>query len=63
MTQFLDRRKPELQWQMNVDLFNAGDKKEACVEMLKLIKQTPPHPKSTAWANQLLDMLRSKPGN
>jgi len=63
MVQYLERQKPELEWQMQLDLFNAGDKKEACVEMLKLIKQSPPHPKATDWAKQLLDMLRSKPSN
>jgi len=65
---FLSNVYPELLWQMEVDVFKAGDQRGASMRMLQHLEKYSAHPKAPEWAEQfhlLLDpdAAVSLPGN
>jgi hypothetical protein len=49
---FLSNVYPELLWQMEVDVFKAGDQRGASLRMLQHLEKYTTHPKTPEWAKQ-----------
>jgi hypothetical protein len=65
---FLSTVYPELLWQMEVDVFKAGDQRGASLRMLQHLEKYTAHPKAPDWARQFHVLLDpeaavSLPGN
>jgi hypothetical protein len=60
-TRFVMETLPELQWQMEVDLFRAGDEGGAAVRMLQHIEKYLSHRSAREWGDQFKNMLSPKP--
>ena len=54
---FLIETVPNLEWQMEVDLFKSGDQKRAAVNMLAQIESNLGHPKVRDWGTQFRDLV------
>ena len=54
---FLAETQPELMWQMELDLYKAGDQKRSAVRMLEHIKTYVTHPKARDWGTQLRSLI------
>ncbi len=54
---FLSERRPQLEWEREVDLFRAGDQRAAAMRMLDLIEKHAGTPKSREWADQFKALL------
>lgn len=48
---------PDLQWQMEMDLFQCGDQQAAAPRMLAHLQKHLTHPKARDWSDQLRDLL------
>ena len=49
MERFLTERRPQMQWDMEMDLFAAGDQKGAALRMLEHIEKHPSHENCPDW--------------
>nr|MCS5538841.1 hypothetical protein [Roseibacillus sp.] len=49
MEKFLEVRRPQLQWQKELDLFQVGDQKGASLRMLKHLETYPSHRDIATW--------------
>src|SRR5690606_29046891 len=54
---FLADTLPELQWEMEVDLYRHGDQRGAALRMLAHIEKNLTHTKSRDWASQFQQLL------
>lgn len=52
MEQFLEERRPQLQWKKEMDLFAVGDQKRASLRMLKHIEAHAAHPDIATWISE-----------
>ncbi|MBN8460170.1 MAG: hypothetical protein J0M04_20275 [Verrucomicrobia bacterium] len=52
---------PELQWQMELDLFRCGDQRGAAPRMIAHLEKHITHPKAKDWSDQLRTLLSAKP--
>jgi len=59
-TKFLIEKKPELVWEMEVDLFKAGDQSGAATRMLSIVSSNMSHNKAKKWAEELTDLVAPK---
>ncbi|MCF7732769.1 MAG: hypothetical protein K9N23_13855 [Akkermansiaceae bacterium] len=50
---------PDLQWQMEIDLFQCGDQQAAAPRMLAHLEKHLTHPKARDWSDQLRNLLRT----
>ena len=57
---FLAEGVPQLQWEMEVDLFNHGDEGGAAMRMLALIEKNITHPSAREWGEQFKTLLKPK---
>lgn len=57
---FLTETVPQLQWEMELDLFNAGDESGAAVRMLAHIEKHIAHPSARQWGEQFKALLTPK---
>lgn len=57
---FLAERQPELQWQMEVDLFRNGDESGAAMRMLTHLEKHITHKSARKWAEELSNLLKPK---
>jgi hypothetical protein len=57
---FLAEGLPQLQWTMEVDLFNHGDEAGAAVRMLALLEKNINHPNAREWGEQFKTLLKPK---
>jgi hypothetical protein len=57
---FMTRTVPELQWQMESDLFASGDESAAAMRMLAHLEKFNNHPSSRQWREQFENMLKPK---
>ena len=55
---FLKETLPELRWAAEVDLYKAGDERNAALRMISIIEKNPYHPSIEKWADELLDLLQ-----
>ncbi len=58
---FIAETRPELQWQMEVDLFKAGDESGAARRMLEHIMANITHRSARAWGEQFRNLLSPPP--
>ena len=58
---FMVETLPNLQWQMEMDLFRSGDEGGAAVRMLAHIEKHLTHKSAREWGEQLKDLLSPKP--
>jgi len=54
---FLIDERPDLLWQMEVDLFRAGDQRKAALRMLDHLEHYQSHPKAPDWAQDFIDLI------
>ena len=54
---FLIDERPNLLWQMEVDLFRAGDQRKAALRMLDHLEHYQNHPKATDWTQNFIDLI------
>lgn len=59
---FLSNVYPELLWQMEVDVFKAGDQRGASLRMLQHLEKYTAHPKAPEWASQFHLLLDPEAG-
>jgi hypothetical protein len=59
-TKFLQEGVPRMQWQMEMDLFKAGDENGAAVRMLDHLKKYVNHPNAREWGDQFKSLLKPK---
>lgn len=57
---FLSDTLPDLRWQMERDLFKAGDERTAALHMLEQLQQNATHPKAAEWMKQMAEILMPK---
>jgi hypothetical protein len=57
---FMTRVVPELQWQMESDLFASGDESAAAMRMLAHLEKFNNHPSSRKWREAFEKMLKPK---
>ena len=57
---FLTEDLPKLQWEMEVDLFKAGDENGAALRMLAHIEKNITHPSAREWGEQFKTLLKPK---
>jgi hypothetical protein len=65
---FLSNVYPDLLWQMEIDVFKAGDQRGASLRMLQHLEKYTAHPKAPDWAREFHALLDpeatvSQPGN
>lgn len=58
---FLADTLPELQWQMELDLFRAGDQRAAALRMLQHIEKNVTHARAREWGEQFKALISPKP--
>jgi hypothetical protein len=54
---FVAETQPEMMWQMEMDLYKAGDQKRAAVKMLEHIESNVTHPKAREWGSQFRGLI------
>jgi len=59
---FLAEKIPQLQWQMEIDIFKHGDQSGAAKRMLAHLDKHLTHASSREWADQFTDLLRPPTG-
>ncbi|MEO8613679.1 MAG: hypothetical protein ABI600_00940 [Luteolibacter sp.] len=57
---FLAEGLPQLEWDMEVDLFNHGDESSAALRMLAIIEKNISHPSAREWGEQFKTLLQPK---
>ena len=60
MARFLSEKRPDLQWQMETDLFKAGDQKGAAVRMLGHIEKYLGHKNEAKWIEAFEGLVSPK---
>jgi hypothetical protein len=60
MARFLSEKRPELQWQMEKDLFKAGDQRGAALRMLAHIEKYLGHKNEAKWIGDFEDLVSGK---
>jgi hypothetical protein len=55
---FLAEKQPELQWQMEVDLFRNGDESAAALRMLAHLEKHINHPSARKWGDDFKNLLK-----
>jgi hypothetical protein len=55
---FVKEKLPELQWQMEVDLFRHGDEAEAAKRMCAHIEKNINHPSARKWSEAFVDLIK-----
>ena len=55
---FVKEKLPELQWQMEVDLFRHGDEAEAAKRMCAHIEKNINHPSARKWSEAFFDLIK-----
>jgi hypothetical protein len=60
---FLAETLPDLQWQMEVDLFRAGDQRAAAVRMLAHIEKNVTHGRAREWGQEFQALISPEPAN
>lgn len=60
MERFMTETVPELQWQMEMDLFRHGDESGSAMRMLAHIEKNLSHKSSRGWGDQLKNLLTPK---
>lgn len=58
---WLEEGRKSLMWQMEVDLFNAGDEKGASIRMLKHLKENLTHKSAPRWISQFTSLVQPPP--
>lgn len=58
LDRFNDQTKPQLQWQMEVDLYQSGDQSGAAVRMLAHLQKNLAHPAARQWGEQFKNLLK-----
>lgn len=58
---FVTERVPELQWQMEMDLFKNGDEQAAALRMLAHLEKHIAHKSARQWSDELKNILRPTP--
>ena len=58
---FLTETLPDLQWQMEMDLFRCGDESGAAKRMIKQIQNHPEHKSCRTWSEEFKNLLAPKP--
>ena len=58
---FVNETLPDLEWQMELDLFRHGDEAGAAKRMLKQIQNHPDHKSCHAWTEEFANLLKPKP--
>ena len=58
---FMTETLPELQWQMEMDLFRSGDESGAAKRMIKHILNHPDHRSCRTWSEDFKNLLKPKP--
>lgn len=54
---FLETTQPKLQWDMEVDLYRAGDESGAASRMLAHLQKHIAHPSAKGWSDELVQLL------
>ncbi len=54
---FVENTQPKLQWEMEVDLFRAGDESGAASRMLGHLQKYISHASAKAWSDELVELL------
>jgi len=54
---FLTETLPDLQWQMETDLYRSGDQRGAAVRMIALLEKHLTHPRAKDWSDELKTLL------
>jgi len=54
---FVLETRPDLLWRMQVDLFRAGDQRDAALRMLDHLEKFQNHPKAPDWAQDFIDLI------
>lgn len=57
---FLAETLPQLEWDMELDLFNHGDESAAALRMLAIIEKNINHPSAREWSQQFKTLLQPK---
>lgn len=57
---FMSEELPELQWKMELDLFNNGDQKNAALKMLAHLEKNIAHKSARGWAQEFDKLLNPK---
>ncbi|MCH2064755.1 MAG: hypothetical protein MK194_13665 [Roseibacillus sp.] len=60
MEKFLEVRRPQLQWQKQMDLFQVGDQKGASLRMLKHLETYPSHRDIATWIAEFQSAVKSQ---
>jgi hypothetical protein len=58
---FLAETQPQLQWDMEIDLFRNGDESAAAVRMFAHLEKSLAHPSVRQWGEQFEELLKAKP--
>lgn len=58
---FIAETRPDLEWQMEMDLFRNGDESGSAKRMLALLTQYPNHKSYRTWGDDLKNLLAPKP--
>ena len=58
---FITETLPDLQWQMELDLFRCGDESGAAKRMIKQIQTHPDHRSCRTWSEEFKNLLAPKP--
>ncbi len=61
LEKFLTETQPELQWQMEVDLFHCGDQRAAAVRMIAHIENHLTHSRARQWSDEFKALLTPSP--
>ncbi|WP_035611129.1 hypothetical protein [Haloferula sp. BvORR071] len=59
---FVVETLPELQWQMEMDLYKSGDQKRSALKMLEHIEAHVTHPKARDWGQQFRGLIEPPKG-
>lgn len=60
LEKFLAERRPQMEWDMEVDLFRAGDQKGAALRMLKHIEEHVTHRNASDWIENFEMMVKGQ---
>lgn len=60
---FVTEEQPRLVWAMHIDLYRAGDEREAVLPLFEHIKENLSHPDAPLWLAELERMMREQPNS
>ncbi|NIP96916.1 MAG: hypothetical protein GWO24_27165, partial [Akkermansiaceae bacterium] len=61
LDRFLAERRPQLLWEMEVDLFSVGDQKGAALRMLQHIEKNMGHEHAADWIGEFERIVKGEP--